>query len=158
MLQICCKFEIAYIHIWLCFAAPTSKGYTKLSASSRFLLMAMKCTPSTGCERVKCTIFGTKKGPKQIQGCLFFDCVFCVWPLWSLFKVRHVMGGLIMTYSKPQLRASYEVILHPASIWLRRKLYPLWGIEIGTFRSWVVCSNRSARALSLTLLAWEPQN
>ena len=48
--------------------------------------MAMKCTPSTGCERVKCTIFGTKKGPKQIQGCLFFDCVFCVY-LKSVFKV-----------------------------------------------------------------------
>ena len=76
-MQICCKFEIAYIHIWLCFAAPTSKGYTKLSASSRFLLMAMKCTPSTGCERVKCTIFGTKKGPKQIQGC--FSLTLLAW-------------------------------------------------------------------------------
>ena len=79
----------------------------------------------------------------------FFDCVFLcpTIRLWSLFKVRHVMGALIMTYSRPLLRASYEVILHPPSIWLRQKLYPLWGIELGTFRSWVVCSNRSAREL-----------
>ena len=67
MLQICCECEI---HIKQFFAAPKSKGYKKLVASSSFLLMAMNCTPKcpmqarTGCGKVKYTAFGTKKGPK----------------------------------------------------------------------------------------------
>ena len=37
--------------------------------------------------------------------------------LYSLFKVRYVMGALIMTCSRPLPRAAYEVILlHPARI------------------------------------------
>ena len=51
--------------------------------------------------------------------------------LCSLYKVRHTMGALIITYSRPLLRASYEVIVHPSSIWLRQKCYPLSGSNPG---------------------------
>ena len=58
-----------------------------------------------------------------------FYCVFYVQPsdFCSLFKVKHVTGTLIMTYYRPLLHASYEVILLPSSIWLQQKCFPCGG-------------------------------
>ena len=94
----CCKFAASTKkHIKPFFAAPTSKGYTKLVTSSRFTFVAMKCTPnemhtkctpnvqpSTGCEKLKCTVFGTEKGPKTDTHLFFSDTMSmettkCVW-------------------------------------------------------------------------------
>ena len=90
---------------------------------------------------------------KKIYSSFLFDCVFYVRPsdFWSQFNVRHVTGALIMKQCRPLLPASYEVILHPLSIWLQQQCYPLWGFEPRAFGSWVVCFNRSTRELVLYL-------
>ena len=87
----CCKFAASTKkHIKPFFAVPTSKGYTKLVTSSSFTFVAMKCTPnspmqpSTGCEKLKCTVFGTDKGPKTDTQLFFSDTMSiattkCVW-------------------------------------------------------------------------------
>ena len=65
---------------------------------------------------------------------IFYLCVLCLtMRLLQSIKVRHVMDALIMTYSRPLIQASYEVILHQSTIWLQQKLFSMKGIELGTF-------------------------
>ena len=79
----CCKFAASAKWHLKQFFRCTYEHHTKLVASNRFLLVAMKCTPnspmhpSKGCENVKCSVFGTKKDQKQIHNC--FSLTLWAW-------------------------------------------------------------------------------
>ena len=99
-------------------------------------LIFLKCTnywrdfSRTHCQNFSKSSFYSKSSwPRS----WFFDYVFYVWPsdFCSVFKVRPVMGALIMSYGRSLLQASYEFILRPSSIWIQQQWFPLWESNLG---------------------------
>ena len=103
------------------------------------------CAHSTllNCRNWVVCLFKKSNNKTRQLSCLFLNGKFFRMllspPTIRLLKVRHAIGALIMTNSRPLLQATFEVILlHPPTIWFWFLTY--LGIELGSFRSWIVNS------------------